>query len=61
MLLRYDGGDWEQAAEFRADTRRTALLPLLPRRAESFRLRLEGEGACRIHSLTREMLPGRER
>ena len=61
VLLRCDSGPWERVAEVRAGRKRSVLLPLLPRRADHFCLRLEGEGPCRIHSLTREAFLGRER
>lgn len=61
VLLRWDSGAWVQAAEVEAGPKRSVLLPILPRRADQFCLRLEGEGPCRIHSLTREMRLGRER
>lgn len=61
LLLRWDSGGWERVAELRADVKRSFLLPLPPRRADHFRLRLEGQGPCRLHSLTQEVLLGRER
>lgn len=61
-LIRYDSvGDWEQAGEvMETDVKRSRILPLIPRRADHYRLRLEGKGGCRVYAITRSYDPGSE-
>lgn len=61
-LIRYDSvGDWEQAgAVMETDVKRSRILPLIPRRADHYRLRLEGKGGCRVYAITRSYDPGSE-
>lgn len=41
--------------------KRSYYLPIIPRRADHYRLKLTGTGMCRIHSLVRESYSGSER
>lgn len=41
-------------------TKQSYTLPVLPQRADHYRIRLEGVGRCKIHSLTREFYVGSE-
>ena len=61
-LIRYDSvGDWEQAgAVMETDVKRSRILPLIPRRADHYRLRLEGKGGGRVYAITRSYDPGSE-
>lgn len=61
-LIRCDSaGDWEQAGEVMGeDVKRSHILPLVPRRADHYRLRLEGRGGCRVYAVTRTYAPGSE-
>lgn len=60
VKLRYDSaGDWETAGEAQANGRkRTILLPVIPRRADHYRIRLEGAGGCTVYSLARSYYSG---
>ena len=40
--------------------KRSYYLPIIPRRADHYRLRLEGTGGCRVYSLAREYYSGSE-
>ena len=41
-----------------AARQKSVTLPIIPRRLDHFRLRIEGTGAARIQSITRESAPG---
>ena len=60
--LKFDSiGEWTQAGkEMRADRKRTFLLPIVPRRADHYRLRIRGAGGCTIHSVARQLYVGSE-
>lgn len=60
VKLRYDSaGDWETVREAEANGRkRTILLPVIPRRADHYRIRLEGTGGCTVYSLARSYYSG---
>lgn len=42
------------------DPKRSFLLPIVPRRCDHYRIRLEGKGGCRIYSMAREYYSGSE-
>lgn len=53
--VQYDSdGVWRAAGAFTAREKRTFLLPLVPRRCDHFRLRVQGTGAWRLLSLARK-------
>jgi hypothetical protein len=59
VWIRYDSaGEWEKAAEFYADVKRSYTIPVIPRRADHYRIRLTGVGGFRLYSLTREFYQG---
>jgi hypothetical protein len=61
VLLRFDSGEaWEQVATLKANRKRSYYLPILPRREDHMRVRLEGVGQWRLYSLTREIYYGSE-
>lgn len=60
VWMRFDStGDWQLiwAGECE-DPKRTYYLPIMPRRADHYRVKLCGVGGCRIHSITREYSKG---
>ena len=59
-LLFDSRGEWETVRTLRADGRRTYLLPIIPRRADHYRLRLSGKGGCVVYSLARQYYSGSE-
>ena len=42
------------------DPKRSYYLPIVPRRCDHYRVKLEGSGECRIYSMTREYYAGSE-
>ena len=62
MKVRFDSvGDWIPAGEkLTADVKRSYYLAIVPRRADHYRLRLEGHGECRVYSIARERYSGSE-
>lgn len=54
-------GEWRLVREIIGeDPKRSYCIPVVPRRCDHYRIRLEGTGACRIHSMTREWYAGSE-
>ncbi len=61
ILIQFDSdGVWHTVRSLDAHTKRSWYLPIVPRRCDHFRLRLEGVGGCRVYSLTREVYTGSE-
>ncbi|MBE6935625.1 MAG: hypothetical protein E7458_03895 [Ruminococcaceae bacterium] len=60
VAISYDGGDWQELYNTRAPRWRVAILPVRPKRCDSFRLRLMGEGDVTIRGIAREYLLGSE-
>ncbi len=60
VMIQYDScGIWEKVGhELRAEHKKSLTLPVIPRRCDHYRLRLEGVGQCYIYSLTREFYVG---
>lgn len=59
VRLRYDDAvDWEDVYTLRGLGMQSVVLPILPRRCDRLRLRLEGVGAAKIHSITRTIEQG---
>lgn len=62
MEIQYDSDDvWRTVREVRAGKKRTAVLPLIPRRCDHYRLRLSGTGHVRLYGMVREYFTGSER
>lgn len=54
-------GEWERfGQDLQAHRKRSYYLPIVPRRGDHYRLKLEGTGGCRVFSLTREVYTGSE-
>lgn len=51
VSIAYDGGAWKKVASMETMTKRSVVIPVRPRRADHFRLRLEGVGACTVYSV----------
>lgn len=61
ILLQYDSdGVWREIKTLRTDRKRSFYLPVIPRRCDHMRLRLEGTGMWRLYSLTRNLYLGSE-
>lgn len=53
VLISVDDSPWELVSHLYTDKRRSMYLPIIPRRCDKFRLRLEGKGRTRIESIVR--------
>lgn len=59
IYLQYDGGDDVKVGPTLSGAqKRSWYLPLIPKRCNYFRIKLTGEGGCRIHSLAMEYSTG---
>lgn len=57
--IQYDSsGLWHEVKTLLAEGKRSYYLPIIPRRCDHFRIRLTGEGGCRLYSLVREVYTG---
>jgi len=60
--IQYDSlSGWESVASIRTQRLASVSLPVRPRRCDHFRLRLEGDGQVRIHSITSFLTQGSDR
>lgn len=62
VWLQFDSdGQWHKVRQTLGEgKKRSCYLPIIPRRADHYRLKLTGTGGCRIFSLTREYYVGSE-
>lgn len=59
VLIRFDSeGDWHTVKTLHTDRKRSLVLPIVPRRCDHWRLRLEGTGSWRLYSMAREFYAG---
>ena len=59
ISLQYDSiGDWEQVCQMTSTSLRSFTVPILPRRCDHFRIRIDGEGGCKIYSITKTLEQG---
>ncbi|MPN13936.1 hypothetical protein SDC9_161262 [bioreactor metagenome] len=59
--IKFDSsGTWEEVKTLTAGKKRSYYLPIIPRRTDYYRLKLEGVGMWRLHSLVREVYSGSE-
>lgn len=63
VLVQYDSeGTWRLVRALSGESgKRNYYLPIIPRRCDHYRIRLEGTGRCRLYSLVRETYSGSER
>jgi hypothetical protein len=61
VAISYDSSPWQELYNTRAPRWRVAILPVRPKRCDSFRLRIEGEGDITLRGIAREVLTGSER
>lgn len=63
VLVQYDSdGTWRLVRALSGEgSKRNYYLPIIPRRCDHYRIRLEGTGRCRLYSLVRETYGGSER
>lgn len=62
VLLQFDSDDcWQTVSRVLGEgAKRSYYLPIIPRRTDHYRLKLQGTGGCKIHSLVRESYSGSE-
>ena len=61
VLIQFDSdGVWHTVQVLETETKKSFYLPIIPRRSDHFRLRLEGRGGWRLYSLVRESYSGSE-
>lgn len=61
VLAQFDSdGVWREVKTVRAEKKRSFYLPIIPRRCDHFRLRIEGVGMWKIYSITQEIYAGSE-
>lgn len=59
VLLQFDSGAWEEAtAVMGSGKKKSFFLPVIPRRGDHYRIRIEGKGAVKIYSMSRELAAG---
>lgn len=62
--IKLDGereGKWKDISTISTTNKRSYYLPIIPQRADHYKIRLEGKGEWRLHSLTVERYSGSER
>lgn len=56
MYIQYDESDeWESISSFAGGGTRSFSVPVVPRRCDHFRVRIEGVGECKIYSISKVM------
>lgn len=56
LLIRYDNSEeWEIVSHLNGVGTRSCSIPVLPRRCDRFRVRLEGTGDCKIYSISKAL------
>lgn len=58
--MQFDSGNWITVTNLSATKKRSYYLPIIPRRADHYRLKLSGTGDCKIYSMAREYYSGSE-
>lgn len=61
VYLRYDGAEWIKAGEIETQTKTSVCLPILPRRADHYHMKLCGTGKCTVFSVARSFYIGSEK
>lgn len=62
VLVQFDSDEvWRSVKSIvSSDPKRSFVLPVVPRRCDHYRVRLQGWGGCRVYSMTREYFSGSE-
>jgi hypothetical protein len=61
ISIQYDSSDsWEQVCILSATSLRSFCIPVRPKRCDHFRLKIKGEGGCKIYSITKTIEQGSE-
>lgn len=62
VMIQFDSdGEWRKIRTLTgSEGKRSHVLPIVPRRCDHYRVKLEGTGGCRIYTMTREFYSGSE-
>lgn len=60
IKIKYDGGQWEPLWTLTQGIKRSVQIPVLPRRCDYYRIRIEGTGMWRLYAMAREQYEGSE-
>lgn len=60
IKIKYDGGSWETLWTLTQGIKRSVQIPILPRRCDYYRIRIEGTGMWRLYAMAREQYEGSE-
>ena len=61
VKIQFDSdGTWHRVRVLSSDRKRSFYLPIVPRRSDHYRIRLEGRGQWKLYSLVRESYSGSE-
>lgn len=59
VSIQYDSmGEWEKVCIMKSSSLRTFSVPVRPKRCDHFRIRIDGDGECRIYSITKTIEQG---
>lgn len=58
ISISVDNGDWEHLRHIYTSKKRSVSLPIIPRRCDKFKIKLEGKGYCKIESVSRIVREG---
>lgn len=58
ISISVDNGDWEHLRHIHTSKKRTVSLPIIPRRCDKFKIKLEGRGYCKVESVSRTVREG---
>ena len=58
LWIQYDDREWEKQGEIRGERMQTFVLPVIPKRCDHLRFRMQGKGTIRIYSINRVLEVG---
>ena len=58
VSISIDNGDYERVRHIYTTTKRTVSMPIIPRRCDKFKIKLEGHGYCKVESVVRVVKEG---
>ena len=58
ISISVDGGEWEHLRHLYTAKERSVMLPIIPRRCDKYKIKLEGKGYCKIESISRIVREG---
>ena len=58
IWIGYDGEEWTRLQYLEAGKKRSVYIPVIPRRCDHYRIRIEGGGKWTLYSMARELYVG---